>query len=165
MPSSQKVEQIKTSLKIDEDIALHQRGWKLQKIALFLILITVLLTALGLFGNGPLSSKRISSRGIVLDYEKFMRFEGQASLRFSFAQADSLTRISLPVSYLDYFKIETVVPEPVESSVQAGEIIYTFNASAGGGAVFSLSPVQVGGLDATIKVNGVPFQLTHFTYP
>ncbi|MBD0294127.1 MAG: hypothetical protein ICV84_02845, partial [Flavisolibacter sp.] len=46
------VEEVKTDLEIDEDLDLHEKGWKLQRFGWFFIFALVILAALGVFGDG-----------------------------------------------------------------------------------------------------------------
>lgn len=165
MPSSKKPGQLKSSLELEEDYPLQQKGWLLQNLATFLIFIVILLTALGLFGNGLLSTKKSEANDIVVEYEKFVRNGGEAQLRFSMNRADTITYILFPLSYLDHFRIETIIPQPTSSEVQDGAVLYRFRTKQSTIITFNLSPQQTGSCEALLKVNDTNFSLTHFTYP
>ena len=51
------VEVIKTDLEINEELDLHEKGWKFQRIGWIFIFLLVALSAFGFFGDGLASKK------------------------------------------------------------------------------------------------------------
>lgn len=160
------VERIKHSLELEERLDHQLKGWMIQKICSAGIGIIVLLTALGLFGNGLLSSKKIEKNGISLQYEKFLRYEKEMNLGWSTTGYEEI-EILIPMQYLDHFKIEKVVPEGYETVITKGYVSYTFKGdnAAHTSIRFYLTPQKTGNVTGEWLVNKQNFQLRHFIYP
>ena len=165
MPSD-KVEEVKPCLSIQEDIEYQEKGWKIQRIATYIIFGLVLLIAAGLFGNGPLAHKTVKENGVVLTYERFIHHNSKTQLDiYAPVATGQTTVIAFPLRYLDHFGVETVVPEPAENRISGQEIVYTFNTSRAGRITFFVTSLQWGRFDAGIKVNGQLLPISYFTYP
>lgn len=65
-----------------EDIQLQRKVWRLQRVGWYVLLALVILTLLGLFSRGPLSSLvAISdSKDLTVEYERFHRSGGSNSM-------------------------------------------------------------------------------------
>lgn len=165
MPSD-KVEEIEPCLSIQEDIKHQEKGWKIQRIATYIIFGLVILIAAGLFGNGPLAHKTVKENGVVLTYERFVHHNSKTQLDiYAPVTTGQTTVIAFPLRYLDHFGVETVVPEPVENRINGQEILYTFNTSQTARITFFVTSLQWGRFSSGIKVNGQQLPLSYFTYP
>ena len=164
MPA-EKVERIEPCLSIQEDIEYQEKGWKIQRIATYIIFGLMALIGAGLFGNGPLAHKTVEQKGVVLSYERLIHQKGKTQLDVSAPAAGRVTVVSFPLHYLDHFAIETVVPEPAGNHINGQEIVYTFNTSPAGRISFFVSPLQWGRFESRVKVNGQLLPLSYFTYP
>ncbi|WP_353130135.1 hypothetical protein [Parapedobacter pyrenivorans] len=160
------VEKIKHSLELDEKLSHQVKGWNAQKIGGMVIVLIIVLTALGLFGNGLLSSKKVVQHGANLQYERFLRYEKEADIRW-WVSGGRETTFRIPVQYLDYFKIENVVPEGYETHISGGYLTYTFSTDQPAATIvhFYLMPQKIGNITGAWKVNDRDFRITHFIYP
>jgi len=160
------VEKIKHSLELDEKLSHQVKDWNAQKIGGMVIILIVVLTALGLFGNGLLSTKKVVQGGAKLQYERFLRYEKEADIRWQLTGGEETT-FRIPIHYLDYFKIENVVPEGYETNLSGGYLTYTFKADRPAETIvhFYLTPQKTGNIGGAWTVNDQDFRITHFIYP
>lgn len=160
------VEKIKHSLELDEELSHQVTGWRAQKIGGLVIILIAVLTALGLFGNGLLSTKEVALGDATLQYERFLRYEKEADFRWQVTGGEETT-FRIPIRYLDYFKIENVVPEGYETSISDGYLNYTFKTDASARTIvhFYLMPQKTGNIAGAWQVNDQVFRITHFIYP
>ncbi|MBE7172508.1 MAG: hypothetical protein INR73_18125 [Williamsia sp.] len=161
----EKVEQIEPCLSIQEDIEYQEKGWLAQRIANGVIFGLIILIAAGLFGNGPLANKSVEKNGTVLTYKRFIHHNGRTQLDVFAPATGKTTVISFPLSYLDNFEVENVVPDPIKNHIDGQEIVYTFDASPAGRISFSVTPSQWGRFNTGLKVNGHSLPLSCFIYP
>ncbi|MEI6948244.1 hypothetical protein V9K67_13690 [Paraflavisolibacter sp. H34] len=159
------VEEVKTTLQIDEDLPLHQRGWKIQRAGWIFILLFLLLAAIGLFGNGPISEKKLRSDQVTVTYERFFRYEAEMELKIDRQAGDSATVVSLPGPYLKNFLVDAIIPEPEATTYSGGRIQYRFQGTGPLTVVFYLKPQHYGSFAAQLQVNDQPFSIAHFIYP
>jgi len=152
-------------LKLDEDIPLHIKGWKIQKVAWTIIGLFLLLAAIGLFGAGPLSYRTINANGDILEYEHFGRFQGQTQLEFTLNRESGIAKIAFSLAYLDKFQIERIFPLPDKTETLGHNIIYTFNVTDRAKIIFYMVPQKAGSIEGTITVNKSVFNLSQFIYP
>ena len=164
MPSPQ-IERINSTLPLEENIDLHVKGRVVQQISIVVIFLFVVLAALGLFGEGVLSKKKLQAEGTTIRYEKFTRHGGESKLVFDLFSGDSIKQISIPDTYLAYFQIENIVPEPEKNRLAGNYVVYTFNGEHSRNVTFFLSPIKIGRLKAIVKSNRTDFELSHFIYP
>ncbi|MGK9119500.1 hypothetical protein [Olivibacter jilunii] len=166
MSANNAIERVNHSLTLEEDLPLHIKGWKTQKVGGLLILILMLLTALGLFGEGPLSARKIVNGDITMAYERYLRYQKEmdVSLRLS-NQAN--VQVAIPIEYLDCFRIEKIVPEANEHIISDGKVVYTFNVDKTGETIlhFYLHAQKPGSAKGTWEVNHHNFQINQFIYP
>jgi len=164
MPA-QVLEKINSALPLDESIELHEKGRLVQQICIVAIFLLMVSAALGLFGNGILSDKTITAGGNTMKYEKFGRHGGETILVFNLVSKDSIALITIPSIYLDYFRIETIVPEPGSNMIAGNSLIYTFNGRDVQRISFYMTPIKAGGIEGTIKGNQSNFTFSQFIYP
>ena len=161
-----RIEKIKHSLELDEKLSSQLRGWKAQQIGALVIMVVVVLTALGVFGNGVFSAKKVEQAGIVLQYEKFLRHEKEMDIHWQLSNGQRPV-FRIPIHYLANFKIEKIVPDGYETRLSNGYVTYTFKADQLANAVvhFYLSPQQTGSVAGAWIVDTTHFQIKHFIYP
>lgn len=160
------LEETKSNLPLDESLGLQNRARLIQQAGIIAIFIIVILAALGLFGQGVLSNKKLEVNGNMIAYEKFGRFGGESKLVFNLsASENSIAQIAIPVAYLEHFKIETIVPAPSETSNINNEIIYNFKGATNNQITFFLIPEKRGSIEATLRGNQTNFNISHYIYP
>ena len=162
---NEKIERIKTSLQIEEDINLQIKGWIFQRIGWGLMLIFLMLAALGLFGNGILSKRTLAREGVTINYERFFRYDAETEIEIEVLNAQGNINIAMPASFTRSYKVETIIPEPTVQRINNDSTEYVF--AAGGKSKITLFVVtrKRGSIQTTIRVNETGFPLKTFIYP
>ncbi|HWK99433.1 MAG TPA: hypothetical protein VNQ55_05780 [Parapedobacter sp.] len=161
-----RIEKVKHSLELDEKLSSQLNDWKAQKIGALAIMVVIVLTALGLFGNGLLSAKKVERSGITLQYEKFLRQQKEMDMYWKLSSGQQPV-FRIPIGYLANFKIGKIVPDGYETHLSDGYVTYTFNADQLTDAIvhFYLIPQQTGPINAVWIADTTRFQIKHFIYP
>lgn len=166
MPKNQHdIEEIKTTLEIDEHLELQRKGWKLQRLGWIIIITISILAALGLFGDGFFSQKKLMQGSALLSYDRFHRHEARMPLAVELANSNGNATVTFASDYLKCFKIDGIVPEPKEVKTAGGQVHYVFDASGKTNIMFHLVPQQTGSINGFVKVNDKQFNITHFIFP
>jgi hypothetical protein len=160
------MEKIKTtSLDLEDEINLHQKGWNIQRAGWAVILLLLVASALGLFGSGLLSSKELTANGNTIRFEKLARFESPMHLRVNAKSNNGKIEVRIPQSYLKEIELDKIVPEPVDQRLKKEQAIFIFEATDFSFIDFYLIPEKAGPVKAVIQVNESNFSVNHFIYP
>jgi hypothetical protein len=151
-------------LPIDDEISLHRKGWVIQRIGWILMFAFLIAAILGLFGEGPLSSKKIQAGNISVEYERFCRYEHGMEIRLQSA-GENISKVSIPQTYLKSFRLGTIVPEPEKQIATAGSIQYQFEGSQNNIVSFYLSPIERKTVEGMFQVNDHPVTIKQTIYP
>ena len=162
---SQVVESLQTDLELDEDIKLHKKGWAVQRVGWILMFAFVILAALGFFGDGVLSKTHQLEGNTHVEYDHFFRHEARMQMTIDMISSDTNVQVSFPNEYLNNFRIESIQPEPAESSVANGLVHYAFSGSGKMNIVFYLVPQNMGTIKGSVTVDDNSFPVSHFIYP
>lgn len=166
MPQSkQKIERIRHTIDLNDELDLHIISWKVQRIGWVLLYMLMGGAALGLFGNGMLSKVETEKGKIIVSFDRFFRYEASMELEIEGNESHNFTTIAFPQNYLKKFKVENVVPQPIRIFTQYQNVIYQFEGDATRSVKFYLVPKEIGQVNGTMIVNRSPFILKHFIYP
>lgn len=160
-----KIERIKTSLQIDEDIDLHILGWLLQRIGWCIMLAFLLCASLGLFGSGVFSEKSVTREGASVKYERFTRYQSDREVKIRSKSRRGNIEVELPDAFTRNFKIEDMMPEPRQQKILNGSSIYTFSAEGDGEVTFFVSARERGSVKTAVLVNGIEYSFQTYIYP
>jgi hypothetical protein len=160
------VEVVNTDLEIEEELDLHEKGWRLQRFGWGFIYLIVLLGAIGLFGDGLLSKKTITTNEISVEYDRFYRHEAHMELKIDIPsnQPEGFF-ISFPNGYLKNFRIESVFPEATAVKISGDRVNYLFAGEGHSSLVFYLVPQAMGNISGVVQINQTEFSISHFIYP
>lgn len=161
-------------LEIAEDIEFQRHQWAAQRIAAIGMAAVIILAALGLFGTGVLSAATVGDADgpLSLDYERFVRREGQATLAFRIAPdqvSGGQIQLWIDAGYMSAIDVEQVTPEPADVQTQGDRLVFVFTATASTGPhaiAISMRPQDMGRLrgEAGI-VDGATIAFTQVVYP
>ncbi|QSB21383.1 hypothetical protein JN403_11405 [Pseudomonas sp. 15A4] len=154
-----------------EDLTLQRKVWRFQRVGWFVLMAVVILTLLGLFSRGPLSTLEAVSKqdNLTVQYERFHRAGGtnpmivQATGR---PGKDVTLSISKPM--LDGFSIESIQPQPISSVVSPQGLSLTFPTDKSGHVTLFISwrSNGIGLFKSQISVvGGGHIPVTQFIYP
>lgn len=160
------IEKTKTDLEIEENLDLHETGWKVQRFGWAFIFLLVTLAALGMFGDGIISDTNHSAASYKLNYDRFHRHEARVELKIDVHNNSSqLLDISMDNRYLKHFDVKSIVPEPATVKVENDRVHYIFEAAGRSDITFYLSPQMTGNIEGTMTINGDPAPIKHFIFP
>ncbi|HEX8038358.1 MAG TPA: hypothetical protein VF490_04385 [Chryseosolibacter sp.] len=161
----EEVERIQTSLQIDEDIDLHMKSWRVQRVGWGHMVSFLLLAILGLFGNGLLSERTLGKGGTFLTYDRFTRFENDTEMEIEAQSVNGKISVVLPPDFCERFKVEKINPDPSVQKGDNGSTVYEFQASGRAHLTLFLSPRSHGSLRCRVAVNEAEFEIVNFIYP
>ncbi|MDC0740438.1 hypothetical protein [Polyangium mundeleinium] len=131
-------------LETSEDLAFERTSMRVRRVGRAVLFLFVLLAALGLFGEGPLSHATAGdASGFFVRYERFTRVDG--ATRFEIrprAQSSAAPRrLFLSASLFERGHIEHFVPEPSLVEIHADRSAITFpRVEAGASSCSSCAP-------------------------
>lgn len=158
------------ALDLDRYLSFHRHEWRASRALWIFLLLLMLATGLGLFGNGPLSRRRteISPGGLAVEYDRFGRFG--ASMRVVAhvpVQADRSATLVISRSLLDAFLVQQITPAPAATDVASDAVTYRFDAppAAHLPVVFEVQPRVRWNVQGFIGAGDERVRLRHFIYP
>jgi len=159
------VEHVKTDLEIDEHLPMQERGWNVRKIGLFFIMAMVLIAAVGFYGDGPVSKRKVGNSISSVEYQRFYRFQARMELTAKVNGNDNRVSVTFPGKYLEHFQVESIIPEPEKNIMKGDKLQYLFNGSGDFTITFYFVPRSIGEIDGSIEINDNRFELNHFIFP
>ena len=165
MPKQDKtIEVVEPGFELDEQLSLQKKGWVVQRVGWVMMLVVMIAGATGLFGNGLLSDKTVSSGNTKAEFERFYRYETE--MKVLVESAEHISSISFPQHYLKDFRIVRFVPEPFNNNTTRNEVRYNFLPGENRIVSVYLIPKHYGAIDGLIKVNETTsINLDHFIFP
>ena len=164
--SHKDLENIRTDLEIEEDIPLHEKGWRFQRGGWVFIFGLMAAAALGVFGDGIASRRTLTDNQTKVVFERFYRQEAQMELKIHIDNRDGDTaHVSFTNSYLQNFKIESILPEPSSSSEFGSRVHYFFQGSGPMDITFYAIPRTFGFAEGRLGIGNKEYPITHFIYP
>jgi hypothetical protein len=163
--SKKSLEIVHHNLQLDENLEDHKQGWRVQKIGWTILYLGLILALLGFFGTGPFSYKTIFENGKSVEYERFLRYEGEAEMTFHVNAAKDTIRLEIPQKYLEYIDVKSLTPLPLGNLTINGITTYFFKALGTANIHCNLMAKKPGNITSTIKVDQTPFTINHQIYP
>ncbi len=142
----------------------QQKEWVAFRIFWIFLSLILLAATFGLFGKGLLSDRTYTSKGVRVEYNKFMRVEKGAELVIHLTDSGENGQISINNDYLHKVRIEQVIPEPVSVKIKNNNLIYTFNPVQNGFIIFYLVPTKMGSHGLTLSIAGEQMCFNQFIY-
>ncbi|MCJ8206835.1 hypothetical protein [Pseudomonas sp. RGM2987] len=127
---------------VHEDMAYQLKVWRFERVGWYVLVLLVVLTLLGLFSRGPLSSADVQSRDgrLGVTYEKFHRNGSSNPLVLHLkGQPNALLEVELGGEWLQGFNVEAMQPQPVRSASAGQGMKLWIQADAQGQASLYLS--------------------------
>lgn len=156
-------------LQLDEDRALQERLWTLERVVHGLLWLIVLLGLAGLAGaGGPLSRATAAGEAGTVDYPRILRWRTTDEIELRFADGARTHRLALAGGDLQRITVEGVQPEP--SRTLAGNDMLVFDLETdgrpGATAALRLRPDQPGLIRLAIRLDdGAPAAVTMLVLP
>jgi hypothetical protein len=152
------------TLPVEDNIALHKKGWVIQRIGWGLMFAFLLAAVLGLFGEGPLSKRKVTIGHITVEYERFGRYEHGMIMRVE-SRHENINTIVITDDYLRVFRISNIVPRPQRQAGSGGDVEFYFEGPGNTEVTFYTEPVERRSVNAPVKVNNNSFSIKQTIYP
>jgi hypothetical protein len=162
---NQTIKPIKHDLQLDENLEQHKKGWIIQKVGWGLLCLGLIFALAGVFGSGPLSYKTQSQDNCSIEYERYLRYEGEAEMTFTINDAKDSVSLEIPQQYMQYIDIKSITPLPYSNRTVNGFTTWYFHASGQINIHCNVMAKKPGRISTTIKVNQTPFRIVHQIYP
>jgi hypothetical protein len=155
------------SMEFDNDIEHQKLAWKIKRIGFGIIFLLVVLSSLGVFSQGILSSAYINAQNNRMEFHRFMRAGAPSDLIFTLTPASNSISLLISNNYMRNISIEMVSPQPVNEIAGDEFTEFTFNVSAIGQNLikFSFTPEKPGYSKAIIKTGESEFSFNQIIYP
>lgn len=159
-------------LQIDEHPTFSHRLWGVQRGAVPVLVLLVVLALLGAFGYGWLAKGQVGEEGepLWLTYDSLAQIQTPTVLTAHVAriEGDEL-ELWVDSKFLEAAHIDRIQPEPAESTFDNGRIRYRFSAQEGVGEAavyFRYTPTKAGTIESRIGIiGGQERTFSVFVYP
>ncbi|BBP65162.1 hypothetical protein PHLH5_27030 [Pseudomonas sp. Cab53] len=132
---------------VREDMAYQLKVWRFERVGWYGLVLLVILTLLGLFSRGPLSSREVRSDdgGLTVEYERFHRNRSTNPLTAHLKGApNAVLEVELGGDWLEGFDVEALQPQPLRSAAAGKGMKFWVQADAQGQATLYLSVLSDG---------------------
>ncbi|UZE21184.1 hypothetical protein LOY67_14095 [Pseudomonas sp. B21-056] len=155
---------------IREDMAYQLKVWRFERVGWYVLVLLVILTLLGLFSRGPLSSREVQSSDgrLGVKYELFHRNGStNAMILHLKGQPGALLEVELGGDWLEGFDVQALQPQPVRSASVGQGLKVWVQADAEGKASLYLSLVSagLGTYHSRIAMPGSAVSFDQFIFP
>jgi hypothetical protein len=157
-------------LEIGYDPAHEEREWIGQRTGWGLMACVSAAAILGLAGGGPLSRMKSGSVAAPLqvEYQRYVRHGAPATLKvYVNSAARQNFSLGFERSYIERFKVEEVMPQPLETRLAGQHCLFRFAGSGERQLVtFRFEPEQLGSASTRLMLdeeNGI--EITQFCLP
>lgn len=162
------------NLELGNKLDIQQREWRVQRVGWVVLLLTITLALLGLFGSGPFSNARAGDPAgpLAVDYRRFVRQDAPSTLTFEIGPGqvtNGSVEVWLDSDFLHGVDVSKITPAPTEVRVDDDRLIYQFAAEDFTSPVqvkFALVPQEVGIVSVDVGLVGGPeLSFRQVSYP
>ena len=104
---------------VGEDMVFQHKVWRFERVGWYVLVLLVILTLLGLFSRGPLSSRELHSSdgSLSVEYEAFHRNGSSNAMVIRLkGQPNTVLEIALEGDWLEGFEVQALQPPPLRSA-------------------------------------------------
>ena len=154
------VPKVNDDIAVGEDLKFQRRWWAFERGIWVIFACILVLDLAGVFGRGPVAdAERRSPHGDMhIKYERIARFGTPSVLVIEFAKSavqNQKIQLWTSDSLVKELGNQRVIPQPVESKLQDGGLLYTFaSGNSADSAQFALEPQNVGLHSLTLRLIG-----------
>lgn len=127
---------------IVEDMTRQRRAWAIERIGWYVLVLIVLLTLLGLFSKGPLSSMDVASPDGTLrvEYERFSRNGAQDNMVITArGQPGQLIEVAIGAALLEGVSVEALNPQSGPAHSRGRDLVIPVRTDGNGTATLYLT--------------------------
>lgn len=158
---SKEVEHIDLDIDLHEHLSVHRAMWHVQDASIVFVILLILVTFAGLFGDAWLGRAQLSEGETSVSYANFSRFGNEVSMEITGPSAE----VRIPYHYFQHFKLTQLVPQPQSQTVMDNKVVFRFGSLPTETLRLYWLPKDVGSVEATIEVDGTALDISQFTYP
>lgn len=115
-------------LPTQEDKAVQERVWVVQRVAWALMLALLVAALAGLTGGGgPLTRATAETGEATIDYPRIARWQAAEEMKVTFTGLRGEAQVTLPEDFIEIYTVEAITPQPREVAAIAGGQRYTFD--------------------------------------
>ena len=132
---------------VREDMAYQLKVWRFERVGWYVLVLLVILTLLGLFSRGPLSSRDVktSDGRLGVKYELFHRNGATHPMILHLkGPPEAVLEVELGGDWLEGFHVQALQPQPMRSASAGPGIKFWVQADAKGEATLYLSLLSEG---------------------
>jgi hypothetical protein len=155
---------------VEDDIAFQRKLWRVERVGWGMLVILVLLTLLGLFSKGPLSThQQMSADGhLQLDYQRFLRQGASSSMIVTLqGEPGALLEMVLEAPFFVTYRIDAIHPQPLEAFSEHAGLKLRVRADRDGRASvhFTLRPEEIGTVHHRLRFDSRELKFWQLIYP
>jgi hypothetical protein len=157
-PDENATSRVNNELSLGSDMEFQRKWWRFEKVVWWLLLLVVVAALCGVFGRGFLAHAKTAAKdgSMRVEYDRFARFSTPSMIRVEFgATAAHEGKVQLWASndLMKTLGAQRVVPQPLESTLASGGVVYTFPVQASPAMVqFTIQPAQPGIHHVSLRV-------------
>jgi hypothetical protein len=141
-----------------------------ERVGWVLFGLTIIAALVGVFGSGPISSATANGPGFRVEYERFARQDAPSTIQVHFiAQPETEeTQIWISQDFVRAARIESIVPEPSESSSSGAWVVYSLATQPGVSGTFRIDFIHQSRGQIPIRIGfspGESVEISEFVYP
>jgi hypothetical protein len=159
-PVEDSVPKVRDQIAVGENLDFQRKWWRFERFVWIVFAMILVCDVLGLFGRGWLANAKAatSDNALTLDYERIERASTPSVMTLTFgSEAIHNGKISVFVSdsVVRPLGAQRIAPQPADSAVGDGGIVYTFSATKSPAVVqIALEPSFPGLHHFSIRLSG-----------
>jgi hypothetical protein len=159
-PIEDSVAKVDNEIAVGADLEFQRKWWRFTRVLWIVFGLIIVADLLGCFGRGILANASLRSPDGSMNarYERIERFSTPSILRIEFSAAaihNGQIKLWVSDSLVKPLGNQRIIPQPANSILENGGILYTFPASTIPATVeFALEPAAPGIYDLTFKLPG-----------
>lgn len=158
-------------LSIGDDPAFQRREWVIQQVGFWCLAGVVVAGTLGVLGgSGPLNAARSATDGLLLEFQRTVRWHTPAELRIELGTSNGTDEVWLEVGeeFASRVRIDAMFPQPVASHPLPKGYRYVFAAGQGSRPVIvdvRYTPDRPGPLPIRLRTRTSALSADQFVLP
>ena len=159
-------------LELRDEIALHERGWRIKRFAWGVFALTLSAALLGLLGAGPASNAVSGNQGssFWIEYQRFARYQAPSELKIHFkAPGQEELHLWFDRDFYENLQVQRFDPAPLKTLSAEDHVILVFllqNEASSGKVVLDFKPGKFWRNQGQIRLqNGPSLHIKQFYYP
>ncbi|HKQ40143.1 MAG TPA: hypothetical protein VJ063_18870 [Verrucomicrobiae bacterium] len=154
-----------------DDLSHERAVWKVEHWGWVLFGLVLVASVVGLFGEGPIAHRKIAGPQVLVEYDRFARYQSRTKLKIQIAPSagGSLPAVWLSKRFIERVELDQFTPPAERVKVAQDSLVYIFDvADTNQQATLTLEykPASYGNTPIKLGLlNGPEVQFTQFFYP